>query len=183
MEDKITVKDKMFEIYIKYKDIKAAVKKVADNINKDFKNKTPVIIGVLNGSFIFIADLAKELSIDCNISFIKVSSYEKTESSGKVTSIIGLTEDIKDKDVIIVEDIIDTGNTINNLINNIANKQPKTISLVTLLFKPNSLMYDIKPNYVAIEIPDYFVIGYGLDYYKYGRNLKNIYRLSNTNAN
>ena len=138
MEDKITVKDKMFEIYIKYKDIKAAVKKVADNINKDFKNKTPVIIGVLNGSFIFIADLAKELSIDCNISFIKVSSYEKTESSGKVTSIIGLTEDIKDKDVIIVEDIIDTGNTINNLINNIANKQPKTISLVTLLFKPNS---------------------------------------------
>tara|TARA_B100001093_G_C26744787_1_gene978333 strand:- start:12 stop:554 length:543 start_codon:yes stop_codon:yes gene_type:complete len=177
MEDKITVKNKTFELYIKYDAIKASVKKVADNINKDFKNKTPVIIGVLNGSFIFIADLAKELLIDCNISFIKVSSYEKTKSTGKVNSIIGLTEDIKNKDVIIVEDIIDTGNTINNLIDNIADKQPKTISLVTLLFKPKSLIYDIKPDYVAIEIPDYFIIGYGLDYDKYGRNLKNIYKL------
>ena len=177
----IKIKNKEFELFIPYNTIQEGVFKIASKLNIDYENKTPVIIGVLNGSFVFMADLVKELNFNCIVSFIKVSSYNKTESTGKFTNLIGLAEDIKDKDVIIVEDIVDTGGTINNLKNSLLDKLPKSISVVTLFFKPGAFLYKTNPEYYVFDIPDYFIVGYGLDYDKYGRNLKDVYKLKSKN--
>ena len=174
----IKIKNKEFELFIPYNRIQEGISKIACKLNIDYKNKTPIIIGILNGSFVFMGDLVKELDFNCIISFIKVSSYDKTKSTGKITNLIGLTEDIKDKDVIIVEDIVDTGGTINNLKNSLLDKLPKSISVVTLFFKPEAFLYNMPPEYYVFDIPDYFIVGYGLDYDKYGRNLKDVYKLA-----
>jgi hypoxanthine phosphoribosyltransferase len=142
------------------------------------ENDFPIFLVVLNGSFMFAADLLKEVTIPCEISFIKVASYHGTSSTGNVTELIGLTEDITGRTVVIVEDIVDTGITLERLMNVLTRKKVKQIKIATVLLKPQSYKKEFKVDYVGIEIPNDFVVGYGLDYDGLGRNLKEIYVLA-----
>ncbi|PCH96444.1 MAG: hypoxanthine phosphoribosyltransferase [Bacteroidetes bacterium] len=175
--ENITVKDKEFEIYITSEKIQEAVRTLAARINEELKGENPLFISVLNGSFIFAADLLKKVSIDCGISFIKLASYQGTSSTGDVRTLVGLDEDIKDRTVVIVEDIVDTGNTIVNLVDQLNAMGPKQIKIATLLFKPDSYTKDITIDYKALEVPNDFLVGYGLDYDGLGRNHEHIYSL------
>lgn len=175
--ENITVKDKEFEIYITSDKIQEAVGHLAEKINEDLKGENPLFISVLNGSFIFAADLLKKIKIDCGISFIKLASYQGTSSTGDVRTLVGLDEDVKDRSVIIVEDIVDTGNTIVNLVEQLTSMGPKQIKIATLLFKPDSYDKDITIDYKALEVPNDFLVGYGLDYDGLGRNHEHIYSL------
>jgi len=175
--DTITIKDLSFKPYISETDLQESVKQVAQKINQDYQGKSPLFLGVLNGSFMFIGDLMKSINIDCLISFVKLASYEGTESSGKVSELIGLNENIEDKDIILIEDIIDTGNTLEKLHQILEEKKPKSIKIATLLYKPEAYKKSYKIDYVGKEIPNAFVLGYGLDYDGYGRNLSSIYVL------
>jgi hypoxanthine phosphoribosyltransferase len=174
---KIKVLDKDFKIFISAPDIKRAIQNVALQINSDFAEKEVLFISILNGSFMFTAELLKSIKLDCKISFVRLSSYAGEKSTGEVKEIIGLTDDIKDKHVIILEDIIDSGLTIENVINQMKQKKPASLKIATLLFKPQSYLKNIKIDYTGLEIPDEFIIGYGLDYNGYGRNYENIYAL------
>ncbi len=178
MSDLVTIKDKQFKPYISQQQISEAVKKIADSINIELKNDQPLFLVVLNGSFMFAADLLKEVSIPCEISFIKVASYHGTTSSGTVTELIGLTEDITGRTVIIVEDIVDTGITLEKLITVLNRKNVKQIKVATVLLKPDSYKKEFIIDYYGMKIPNDFVIGYGLDYDGLGRNLKEIYVLA-----
>jgi hypoxanthine phosphoribosyltransferase len=178
MNNLVTLKNKQFKPYISQQQLATAVKNISNSINTDLANELPVFLVVLNGSFMFAADLLKEVNIPCEISFIKVASYYGTTSTGAVTELIGLTEDITDRTVVIVEDIVDSGVTIERLVNVLTRKKVKQIKIATALLKPNSYKKNIKVDYVGIEIPDDFVIGYGLDYDGLGRNLKEIYVLA-----
>lgn len=178
MSDLVTIKDKQFKPYISQQQISEAVKKIANSINNELKNEQPLFLVVLNGSFMFAADLLKEVSIPCEISFIKVASYHGTTSSGTVTELIGLTEDITGRTVIIVEDIVDTGITLEKLITVLNRKNVKQIKVATVLLKPDSYKKEYKIDYYGMKIPNDFVIGYGLDYDGLGRNLKEIYVLA-----
>tara|TARA_B100000401_G_C52790580_1_gene713173 strand:+ start:1285 stop:1827 length:543 start_codon:yes stop_codon:yes gene_type:complete len=179
MNNKITLYDKDFKVYIKHDDILTKVKEIGKEISENFKDKDVILIGILNGSFMFLSDLAKHISINCSISFIKVSSYENTNSTGKVTEILGLSDNIENKNVIIVEDIIDSGLTVKNLRYNLEKHNPKDITICSLFYKPNANKYiESKPDYSAFSIDNQFIVGYGLDYNGLGRNLKNIYKLS-----
>ena len=144
-------------------------------MNKDLAGKRPLFLCVLNGAFMFAADLFREINVDAEITFIRMKSYEGTQSTGIIKQIYGLQEDIKDRTVVIVEDIVDTGFTMQNLKKQLEEKNPKEIKVATLLFKPDSLQCDVKLDYVAFEIPKAFIVGYGLDYDELGRNLKDIY--------
>jgi hypoxanthine phosphoribosyltransferase len=176
--DKIKVKDKEFEKSIPYKEIEKAVKKVAENINRDYEGEdTPLFLSILNGAFMFTADVFKELSISSEVSFVKFSSYRGTSSSGKVKELIGLNEDLSGRHVIIMEDIVDTGLTINNVIRQIKSYNPKDVKVATLLFKPDACVEEVSLDYVGMEIPNEFIVGYGLDYDGLGRNLKDIYKV------
>ncbi|MCW3125588.1 MAG: hpt [Bacteroidetes bacterium] len=177
MEKTITLGDKTFRLYITEYQIQSAVLQIAEKINKDFAGKTPLIVPILNGSFMFAADLVKELTCNCEISFIKASSYKGTASTGELTSLIGINEDVKGRDIIIIEDIIDTGHTLAKIIPSMEALRPASVSVVTLLFKPNALKVEIKIDYTGIEIPNEFIVGYGLDYNGLGRNLKEIYQV------
>ena len=177
MEKKITLGDKSFQLYITEYQIQAAVLKMADQLNKDFAGKTPLIVPILNGSFMFASDLVKELNCQCEISFIKASSYRGTTSTGELTSLIGLNEDIKGRDIILVEDIIDTGHTLAKIVPATLALGPASVSVATLLFKPKALKVELKIDYTGIEIPNEFIVGYGLDYNGLGRNLKEIYQV------
>lgn len=170
----VTLKDKQFKPYIKSEQIEAAVKKVAQQINADLKNELPLFIAVLNGSFMFAADLMKQIEIPCEISFVKMASYHGTESTGKVNELIGLNQNIEGRTVVVIEDIVDTGNTIEKLTSMLKDKKVKSFKIATALFKPSVYKKDIKIDYVGIEIPNDFVVGYGLDYDGLGRNLKDI---------
>lgn len=178
MSELVTIKDKQFKPYITQQQLSEAVKKVADAINKDLQKELPVFLVVLNGSFMFAADLLKEVTIPCEISFIKVASYHGTTSSGTVTELIGLSEDISGRSVVIVEDIVDTGVTLEKLIAVLQRKNVKQIKVATALMKPDSYKKEFKVDYCGIKIPNDFVIGYGLDYDGLGRNLKEIYVLA-----
>ncbi len=175
---KVQIDDKEFTCFLKHEKIIDRCRELGQQMNEDLKNSTPIFIGVLNGSFLFLADLMKEVSIPAEISFIKVSSYSgQTSSSGVVKSVMGLNDSIKGRDVVIVEDIIDTGITLTFLIEEVKKMQPASIRICSLLFKPDALKRDIgKVDYVGFEIPNEFVVGYGLDYKELGRNLKDIYR-------
>lgn len=175
---KVQIEDKEFTCFLEYEQIKKRTRLLGIQLNVDYENKVPVFIGVLNGSFLFIADLMKEVHIPAEVCFIKVSSYMGNDtSSGKVKSLIGLEMDLKDRDVIIVEDIVDTGITLEYLLDVIGQRQPASIAVCTLLLKPQSLQRDVGPiSYVGFEIPNEFVVGYGLDYKGLGRNLRDIYR-------
>lgn len=173
--NEVIVKDKLFTPFITKETIQEAVRDVAEKINEDYQNKSPLFIGVLNGSFMFLGDLLKNIEVNSRVSFIKVSSYEGTTSTGKLDELIGLVEGIENEDVVLVEDIIDTGNTIDQLMELLASKKAKSVKIATLLYKPEAYTKKHSIDYVGIEIPNKFVVGYGLDYDGYGRNLNSIY--------
>ncbi len=175
----VKVLDKNFELFIDESKILSAIKLMAATMNLELKDKNPLLLCVLNGSFMFASDLMKQLTMDCEISFVKLASYEGTESSGQVKKLIGLNEQIKGRTVIIIEDIIDTGITIETLVQQVKAFEPAEIRIATLLFKPDVYKKDITLNYVGLEISNVFIVGYGLDYNGYGRNLKDLYTVIN----
>ena len=173
--DTIQIKDKTFRPYIRREEIKAAIEKIAARINNELAGENPLFICVLNGAFVFAADLLREITIESEITFMRMKSYSGTQSTGVVKIIHGLDEDIKDRTVIVVEDIIDTGFTMQRIINQLKEREPKQVKIATLLFKPKALKCDVHVDYAALEIPNDFIVGYGLDYDEQGRNLKDIY--------
>ena len=171
----IDIKDKTFETLIPEEEILRRVKVVADKISNDLKGKNPLLLGVLNGSFIFAADLMRMLTIESEISFVKMSSYEGTESTGNVKKLVGLNENIEGRTVVIVEDIVDSGLTMERMLEYLKDFKPAEIRICTLLLKPETLKRKLDIDYVAMEIPNDFIVGYGLDYDGLGRNLRDIY--------
>lgn len=174
----IQVKDKKFIPYLTAADIDAQIKRVGEEINRDFKGRNPLFIAILNGSFMFASDLFKELTIDAEICFIKLASYKGTRSSGHVITSIGLDASLKGRDVIILEDIVDTGKTLNEFLPQLRDQQPASLKIVALLHKPDALKYPVIIDYLGFNVPDKFLLGYGLDYDGLGRNLKEIYQLT-----
>ncbi len=174
---KITIKDKTFKPYISAEELQTSISKVANEINMHYSGKSPIFIGVLNGSFMFMSDLLKEINLQCTVSFVKLASYEGTTTTGKVNELIGLNEDIEGQDIILVEDIVDTGNTLVKLYEILQNKKVNSIKIASLLFKPEAYHKPYPIDYIGKEIPNAFVLGYGLDYDGYGRNLSSIYVL------
>lgn len=177
---KVTLHDKTFVPYLSEDKIQEAIRKIAQSINKDYAlaEKPPVFISVLNGSFMFTADLLKEIEIPCEVSFVKMASYQGTQSTGKINELIGVNENLENRDIVLVEDIVDTGNTLVKLVDLLNNQNIKSLKICTLLFKPEPYHNKIPLDYIGIEIPNKFVVGYGLDYDNLGRNLKEIYVLS-----
>lgn len=171
----IDIKGKTFETLIPEEEILRRVKVVADKISNDLKGKNPLLLGVLNGSFIFAADLMRMLTIESEISFVKMSSYEGTESTGNVKKLVGLNENIEGRTVVIVEDIVDSGLTMERMLEYLKDFKPAEIRICTLLLKPENLKRKLDIDYVAMEIPNDFIVGYGLDYDGLGRNLRDIY--------
>ncbi|MEA3449172.1 MAG: hypoxanthine phosphoribosyltransferase [Bacteroidota bacterium] len=175
--ENIHILDKSFKIYLTDKEITKRVSELAHQINKTYKGEELVVVGILNGCFMFASDLFKQLDLDCRISFLKLASYQGTQSTGKIRQLIGLNEDIKGKTVIILEDIIDTGITMEHIINQLKAYNPSDIKIATLLFKPDAFQKDFPIDYTGFEIPDKFIVGYGLDYNGLGRNLRQIYQI------
>lgn len=173
----VKLKDKTFRVSLPEAEILKRVKAVAEQINKDYEGRHPLFLAVLNGSFMFASDLMKEISLSCSISFVKLASYQGTMSTGKVHEVIGINEDLTGRDVIIVEDIVESGHTMVQMMDSLANRNPASVKICTLFFKPSKLEEDIKVDYVAIEIPDDFIVGYGLDYDQEGRNLRDVYTI------
>lgn len=179
VKDKIIVGDEVFTAYLSEETIQARIKELADKITRDYEGKVPVFIGVLNGSFIFMSDLVKNVGIECEIDFFKLSSYgDEKISSGEVKLIKELNCEVNGRDLIIVEDIVDSGLSIKFIEELINKHQPTSMKVVSLLVKPESLRYKVKIDYIGFEIPSKFVIGYGLDYAQKYRNLRSIYMLS-----
>lgn len=174
---RVTILDKTFDISIPEEEILKQVKRVAEQINKDMNGKNPLFLAVLNGSFVFAADLFRFITIPSEISFVKLASYEGTISTGKIKEVIGLNEDISGRDVIIVEDIVDTGSTMKRMLETLGTRNPRSLHICTLLLKPGKLAVPLNVEYVAMEIPNDFIVGYGLDYDQQGRNLRDIYTL------
>lgn len=175
----VKIKDKTFETSITEAQIKQRVKELAQQISKDMEGKNPLLIGVLNGSFIFAADLLREMTIPCEISFVKLASYEGVLSTGKVREVMGLNEDISGRTVIIVEDIVDTGRTMRQMLESLGVRRPASVHICTLFVKPDKLEEPIDIAYAAFSIPNDFIVGYGLDYHHQGRYLRDIYSLVN----
>ncbi|MEO8149806.1 MAG: hypoxanthine phosphoribosyltransferase [Bacteroidia bacterium] len=173
----VTIHDKTFRKLIDAEKLQERVHEIAMQINKEYHGRKPLFLGVLNGAFLFAADLFKGISLECEISFIRVSSYDGTSSSGVVKNLIGLNMDITNRDIIIVEDIVDTGDTMEYLLKELKDKNPASVKLATMVFKPAALKHDLKPDYVGFEVPPDFLVGYGLDYDGLGRNLNDIYTL------
>lgn len=171
----IKIKDRLFSVSIMEKDILREVKRVADEINNDLKDQNPLFLSVLNGSFMFTADLMKHITIPCEISFVKLASYQGVSSTGAIKEVIGINEDIAGRTVVIVEDIVDTGLTMQRLIETLGTRGPKKIHIASLLVKPDKLKVKLDIEYVAMKIPNDFIVGYGLDYDGYGRNYPDIY--------
>lgn len=171
----IQIKDKKFALSIPESEIQAAVSKVAETINRDIADTNPLFICVLNGSFMFAGDLMKTINFPCEITFVKLSSYDGIYTTGSVKEVIGLNESVVDRNVVVVEDIVDTGITMERILESLKVKGAKSIKVATFLQKPDALQRDITVDYVAMKIPNDFIVGYGLDYDGYGRNLKDIY--------
>lgn len=174
----IKLHEKTFDTYLSEQQIQEKVKDIADQINKDYKDKRPLFIAILNGSFMFAADLFKYLTIDAEISFIKLVSYKGMKSSGNVITSIGLESELFGREVIIVEDIVDTGKTLHEFLPKLDHQQPKSLKIAALLHKPEALQFPLQINYLGFTIPNKFVVGYGLDYDGLGRNFKEIYQLA-----
>ena len=175
MADKITLTDKVFRVMIPAEQIDAAVDRVAASLNERYAGRTPIFLGVLSGSFLFLSDLVRKTTFDSQISFVKISSYQGTESTGEVKQQLGVDFDIEGRDIIIVEDIIETGHSMNYLLDYLRSKNPASITICTLFFKPDKFLYEYDVDYVALSIGNEFIVGYGLDYNQLGRNLKDIY--------
>lgn len=174
----IRLHDKTFDTYLSAETIQQKIIEIADALNKDYDGKRPLFIAILNGSFMFAADLFKHLTVEAEICFIKLASYRGMKSSGHVTTAIGLDQDLFDRDVIIVEDIVDTGKTLHEFLPKLHHQQPRSFKIVTLLHKSEATQFPLTLDYTGFIIPDKFVVGYGLDYDGLGRNLKEIYQLS-----
>lgn len=172
---KIKIHDKEFALSIPQEEILNEVKRVAAEINRDYAGKRPLLLGVLNGSFMFVADLMKNLNIECEISFVKLSSYQGTTTTGAIREVLGLAESIAGRDIIIVEDIVDTGLTMQRMLESLGTRQPASVEIASLFLKPARLQVPIDVKYSAFTIPDRFIVGYGLDYDGLGRNLPNVY--------
>ena len=171
----IQVLGRTFDIFIQEDKILSMVKTLAESINQDYAGKPVVFVAVLNGSFMLASDLMKQINLACRLEFIKTSSYAGTQSTGSIKELIGLKGDIKGHHVVIIEDIIDTGLTIDYIINLLQEKNPESIEVCSLLLKPEALQVDLKPKYIGFEVENKFLLGYGLDYDGFGRNLKHIY--------
>lgn len=173
----LKVHDKEFIPYIGSSEIEKQVSRVASEINRDYEGKRPLFIAILNGAFIFAADLFKQINLEAEIGFIKLASYKGVKSTGKVITAIGLDAELFGRDVIIVEDIVDTGRTLSQFLPQLEHHHPASLKVASLLHKPSAMIYPIKIDYLGFTIPDKFVLGYGLDYDGLGRNIKEIYQL------
>lgn len=173
----IEVHNKKFTPYITAQKIDEQIKSLAADLNRDYAGKKPLFIAILNGSFMFASDLFKEVNIEAEICFIKLASYKGTKSTGNVITSIGLDEPLKDRHVIIIEDIVDTGKTLHEFLPQLFNQQPASLKIAALLHKPEALVYPIKIDYLGFNVPNKFLLGYGLDFDGLGRNLREIYRL------
>jgi len=176
----VKIKDKTFQTFISEAEIKERVKQLAAQISHDMEGKNPLFLGVLNGAFIFAADLMREMTIPCEISFVKLASYQGTISTGKIKEVFGVNEDLTGRTVVIVEDIVDTGATMKNMLESLGTRNPASIHICTLFVKPDKLKEPLDIEYAAFEIPNDFIVGYGLDYDQKGRGLKEIYTLYET---
>ncbi|RYD99567.1 MAG: hypoxanthine phosphoribosyltransferase [Sphingobacteriales bacterium] len=175
--ESIVVHGKTFIPYISAEEIQAKCFEIAIKINNDYRDEKPLFIAILNGSFLFAADLFRHIDLEAEISFIKLVSYKGTTSTGNVVTAIGLDERVKDRHVIIIEDILDTGRTLYQFLPELYNQNPKSLKIATLLTKPSARLFDVHPDYLGFEIPDKFVLGYGLDFDGLGRNIPSIYQL------
>ena len=173
----VRTKDKEFRVSIPAEKIQERVKAVAEQINRDMEGENPLLIAVLNGAFMFAADLMRNITIPCEISFVKLASYQGTTTTGTVKEVFGINEDLQGRTIIIVEDIVDTGLTIKRMVETLGTRNPESIHVCTLLVKPGNVREDINVEYVAFEIPNDFILGYGLDYDQQGRNLPEIYTI------
>ena len=173
----VKIKDKTFQTSITEAEIKQRVKELAAKLSNDLKGKNPLLLGVLNGSFIFAADLMREMTIPCEISFVKLASYQGITSTGKVHEVLGINENLSGRDVVIVEDIVDTGRTMRQMVESLGTRNPASIHICTLFVKPDKLEEPLDIEYAAFSIPNDFIVGYGLDYDQQGRWLKEIYTL------
>ena len=173
----VKIKDKSFRVSIPEAEIKNRVKLLAQQMSKDLEGKNPLFLAVLNGSFVFAADLMREMTIPCEISFVKLASYQGTTSTGKIKEVIGINEDLSGRTVVIVEDIVESGQTMKRMIESLGTRNPASVQICTLFFKPEKLKEDLTLDYVAFRIPDDFIVGYGLDYDQQGRGLKDVYTI------
>ena len=173
----VKIKDKTFETSISEEEIKQRVKELAQRLSKDLEGKNPLMLAVLNGSFIFAADLMREMTIPCEISFVKLASYQGTTSTGKIKEVIGINEDLSGRTIVIVEDIVESGKTMKRMVETLGTRNPASIHICTLFVKPEKLEVDLDIEYAAFSIPNAFIVGYGLDYDQQGRHLKEIYSL------
>lgn len=171
----IKLHDKEFKAYLPHEEIQKIVKRVAEQINKDLAGKDVIFLAILNGSFMFAADLFKEINLNCQITFLKLASYAGESSTGTVRKLIGFNEDITNKTVVIIEDIVDTGTTLVRIYQQLLYMRPSEIKIATFLHKPEAYKQEYPLDYVGMDIPNLFVVGYGLDYDGLGRNLKDIY--------
>lgn len=173
----VKIKDKSFKVSIPESEIKARVKVLAQQMSKDMEGKNPLFLAVLNGSFIFAADLMREMTIPCEISFVKLASYQGITSTGKIKEVIGINENLNGRTVVIVEDIVESGQTMKRMVESIGTRNPASVKICTLFFKPEKLKEELTLDYVAFRIPDDFILGYGLDYDQRGRGLKDVYTI------
>ena len=174
---RVKIKDKTFETSMTEAEIKQRVKELAQQMSRDLEGKNPLFLAVLNGAFIFAADLMREMTIPCEISFVKLASYQGTTSTGTIHEVIGINEDLMGRTVVIVEDIVESGLTIKRMMEQIGTRHPASVQVCTLFFKPEKLKEDLTLDYVAFSIPNDFILGYGMDYDQQGRGLKDLYTL------
>lgn len=176
----VKIHDKNFEIFIPYEKIRSVIEEMAERMNKELDGKKPLFVCILNGSFMFAAELFKRINIiEAEISFVKLASYQGDQTTGEVKQLIGLNEKLEGRTIIVLEDIVDTGITIRNIQEQLAQLNPGEVQIATMLLKPDALQEEVKLDYVGLEIPNDFIVGYGLDYDGFGRNLIDIYSVIN----
>lgn len=180
--DAVKINGKTFDIFISEKEIKERVAELAKQLSKDLDGRNPLFLAVLNGSFVFAADLMRAMTIPCEISFVKLASYQGTTSTGKVKEVIGINEDLAGRTVVIVEDIVESGQTMQRMIETLGTRNPASVHICSLFVKPGKLEVDLKIEYVAFSIPNDFIVGYGLDYDQQGRQMKEVYTLREINS-
>ncbi|MCK5825119.1 MAG: hypoxanthine phosphoribosyltransferase [Ichthyobacteriaceae bacterium] len=173
----VQLHDKTFEIFITEDEILKAVEKLVSEVEEKIGDDNPLFIGVLNGSFLVVADFVRRYKYNCEVSFVKMASYEGTGSTGKVKTLLGVNEDLKGRNIVIIEDIVDTGNTLEELLKLFGDKELKSLSVATLFYKPEAYKKDFPIEHIGMEIENKFIVGYGLDYDGWGRNLPHIYKL------
>ena len=175
---RVTLHDKTFELSIPYAELNEAIQRVADRLNEDYKDvPTPLFLGVLNGAFMFLGELMQKIDLTCEVQFVKLASYVGTASTGEVHDLIGLNNSVEGRHIVIVEDVVDTGESMDHLLGVLAKHNPASVTIATLLYKPTKFTKDFEVKYRALDIPDDFIVGFGLDYDDIGRNLTDIYTI------